>query len=210
MQRGATRKQHWEHVYRSTDPSQVGWYRPHLETSFQWITELGLARDARIIDVGTGASSLPEDLLREGYRNLTLMDLSEAALRTLESRLGTPAEDVIFVHGDVASTVFPPAYHDLWHDRAVFHFLVSPQQQERYRANLLETLKPGGYALIATFTPEAPPKCSGLPVQRYTAEGLRMHFEPELALVKQQTELHVTPTGVEQPYVYALFRKPPQ
>jgi ubiquinone/menaquinone biosynthesis C-methylase UbiE len=153
-----------------------------LQISLAWIKGLSLAVDAPIIDVGGGASTLVDNLLDAGYRSITVLDISEKALSSARARLGEKAERVAWLDGDATSVDLPSHHYELWHDRAVFHFLTEPRQQRTYRANLLKALKPGGHLIIATFAPEAPPKCSGLPVQRYSAEQLKNTLGGELPL----------------------------
>lgn len=202
-----SRKEHWEQVYSASPAKKLGWYERHLQTSLAWIKGLGLAHDARIIDVGGGASTLVDDLLEAGYRSITVLDLSAAALSSVQARLGKRARLITWLEGDVTSTDLRAHYYDVWHDRAVFHFLTTLDQQRKYRDTLLRALKPGGHLIIATFAPEAPPKCSGLPVQRYSPEELRIAFGGEFELKRHHKEVHVTPGGAEQMYLYCQFHR---
>ncbi len=203
------RKEHWEQVYSGKPAERLGWYKPHLRTSLAWIKELNLAKDAPIIDVGGGASTLVDDLVDLGYRSITVLDISENALAAVKSRLGRNAELVTWMPGDVTTVELPEHHFDLWHDRAVFHFLTETNDQKRYRDQLLKSLQPGGHVLIGTFAPEAPPKCSGLPVQRYDHERLQDTLGAKFELIDHHKELHVTPGGVEQMYLYCRFHKLP-
>ncbi len=200
-------KEHWEKVYSTKPVERLGWYELHLQTSLNWIRELNMAGDAPIIDVGGGASTLVDDLLHEGFRCVTVMDLSAKALSLAKARLGERAKRVIWLEGDITRVDLPAHHYELWHDRAVFHFLTAPEQRERYRTSLLKALKPGGHLIMATFAPEAPPKCSGLPVRRYDVELLQNTLGAEFRPMRHQKELHVTPSGVEQMYLYCLFRR---
>ena len=164
-------------------------------------------RDAPIIDVGGGASTLIDDLLDAGYRSITVLDISEKALLSAKARLGKKAGLVKWLDGDIISVDLPSHSYELWHDRAAFHFLTVLEQQRKYRNNLLKALKPGGHLIIGTFAPEAPPKCSGLPVQRYSAKQLGDTLGGEFELKRHHKELHITPGGVEQMYLYCLFRR---
>jgi SAM-dependent methyltransferase len=202
-----SREEHWEKVYAKYAPDEVGWYAPHLETSLKWIQELLPDRNARILDAGGGASTLVDDLLAAGYTSITVVDLSARALALARERLQEKAERVTCRQGDITSIDLPPAAYDLWHDRAVFHFLTEPGQRERYRSALLRALCPGGHVLLATFAPEAPPRCSGLPVERYDAEKLAETLGTEFEPGEHLKERHVTPGGVEQMYVYRRFRR---
>ena len=200
-------KEHWEQVYSSKPTEELGWFAPHLQTSLSWITEIGMSLEAPIIDVGGGASTLVDDLLDAGYRSITVLDISRQALSLAKTRLTNNADAVSWIVGDVTATDLPVAHFDLWHDRAVFHFLTEPEQQRKYRDQLLKALKPEGHLIIGTFAQEAPPKCSGLPVQRYSSERLESTLGDEFELQRQRNELHVTPGGVEQIYLYCQFRR---
>lgn len=202
-----SRVEHWEKVYTERAADQVGWYTPHLETSLQWISDLELDPADPIIDVGGGASTLVDDMLSLGRPNLTVLDISSRALAQAQRRLGGRAADVRWLQGDVTEIEMPDEYYGLWHDRAVFHFLVEDEPRMRYRQQLLSALKAGGFLVMGCFAPEAPDKCSGLPVQRYTPEGLDEFFGGAFTLLRQHNEMHVTPGGVEQAYVYCLFEK---
>ncbi len=201
------RREHWEKVYSTTPTEKVGWYEPHLQTSLAWIADLGLAKDVQIIDIGGGASTLIDDLLSEGYELITVLDLSKSALSSAKERLGKRSEPVTWLEGDITSIDLPTHHYGLWHDRAVFHFLTLPEQQRQYRDSLLKALQPGGHLIIGTFAPEAPPKCSGLPVQRYNPEQLAGTLGSEFELKRHQQEMHLTPSGVEQMYLYCHFQR---
>ncbi len=200
-------KNHWENIYLNNPPEKLGWYSPSLRTSLEWIRSLEMNRDARIIDVGGGASFLVDDLIRLGYSSVSVLDISENALSLARERLGEKAEQVTWMVRDVTRADLPLQGYELWHDRAVFHFLTREDEQKKYLDNLNTSLVPGGYLIIAVFAPEAPPKCSGLPVQRYAAEDLVKVIGQDFELIRHQKELHVTPGGVEQMYLYCLFRK---
>lgn len=198
-------KDRWEQVYLTKPTEKLGWYKPHLQTSLSWIKELGLAMDAPIIDVGGGASTLVDDLLGKGYRSITVLDISKKALFLVKARLGERADLVTWLEGDITSVDLPTHHYELWHDRAVFHFLTAPEQQRKYRDNLLKALRPSGHLIIGTFAPEAPPRCSGLPVQRYSPKQIESALCSEFELKRDHKELHVTPGGVEQMYLYCHF-----
>lgn len=202
-----SQKEHWEQVYSTKPTEELGWYERHLQTSLRWIKELNPGADAPIIDVGGGASTLVDDLLDAGYRSITVLDISRKALSSVKTRLSGNSQAVTWLVGDVTTVDLPVHYYALWHDRAVFHFLTTGEQQRRYRDNLLKALKPGGHLVIGTFAPEAPPKCSGLPVHRYNPEQLAQTLGGELELKRHHKELHITPGGVEQMYLYYHFRR---
>ena len=200
-------KDHWDQVYTTKPTEKLGWFKPHLQTSLTWIRGLSLDVEDPIIDVGGGASTLADDLLDVGHRSVTVLDISEKALSSAKSRLGKRAELVTWVDGDIISVDLLTHHYALWHDRAAFHFLTVPEQQRAYRNNLLKALKPGGHVIIGTFAPEAPPTCSGLPIQRYSPEQLEKTLGEEFDLERHHKELHITPGGVEQTYLYGLFRR---
>ncbi len=199
------RARHWNDRYSTTPIERLGWYRTHLERSLEWIEELDLPPDAPLIDVGAGASTLVDDLLERGHSNITALDVSEEALGIARTRLGDGAERVAWLVGDVTSTELPEASFELWHDRAVFHFLTEENDRKHYRRNLKRALRPSGFFLLGVFSPDAPPMCSGLPVRRYAYEQLVSEFALEFDPVRESRDLHVTPGGVEQPYTYVLF-----
>ena len=201
------RKDHWQQVYSSKQTENLGWYKPHLTTSLNWIKALNLALEAPVIDIGGGASTLVDDLLELGYRSVTVLDISVNATLAARLRLAKKAQQVTWLEGDITTIDLPEHRYELWHDRAVFHFLTEHKQQRMYRQNLLKALRPGGHLIIGTFAPEAPAMCSGLPVQRYSPEQLENTLGEEFQLVRQHNELHITPGGVEQMYLYCHFSK---
>jgi SAM-dependent methyltransferase len=200
------RKEHWETVYATKPPDRVGWFRPRLETSLDWIAALPLDVDAAIIDIGGGASTLVDNLLDAGYRDVTVLDIAAGALELSQARLGEAAEQVEWIVADVTSAALPSRRFELWHDRAVFHFLTDDDDRNSYIERAAGALKPGSHLLVGTFAPEAPPTCSGLPVERYDRDTLAGTFGNAFELLRHHKELHVTPGGVEQMYLYALFR----
>jgi SAM-dependent methyltransferase len=201
-----SRREHWEQVYSSKPPDRLGWYKPRLQTSLDWITELSLGANAPIIDVGGGASTLVDDLLGRGYSAITVLDLAAPALQLIKARLGEKGSTVTLLCGDVTEIELGENAFELWHDRAVFHFLTDAGDRDRYRANLCRALRPGGHVIIGTFAPGAPPRCSGLPVQRYDLDLLHETLGDAFELRRHQQEMHVTPGGVEQLYLYCEFR----
>lgn len=202
-----SQKDHWEKVYAGKATEKLGWYEPRLQTSLNLIQGLGLSLDASIIDVGGGASTLVDDLLDAGYRSITVLDISARALSLTRKRLGTRAESLTWRVGDIEDIDLPEGQYDVWHDRAVFHFLTDVDQQRNYRDKLLSALAPRGHFVVGTFAPEAPPTCSGLPVQRYSPEQLEATLGASFELMHQRKSLHLTPGGVRQMYLYCHFRK---
>lgn len=200
--------EHWETVYQRKSADEVSWYRPHLERSLRFIDAAGLPRSAAIIDVGGGASTLVDDLLARGYETLTVLDLSAGAMAQARARLGARAATVTWLVGDVTTLELPERRFDFWHDRAVFHFLTDPGLRERYVRAVRRALKPNGHVLVATFGPTGPERCSGLPVARYSAEGIHDQFGDEFQRVGSDQEVHHTPWGAEQEFVYCYCRMP--
>src|SRR5271165_2402392 len=198
---------HWEKVYSSKAPHRMSWFRPHLETSLALI-ERASHHDpsASIFDVGGGASTLVDDLIARRYRNLTVLDISQAALDAAQTRLGEAAESIRWLRANLLETSLPANAFDLWHDRAVFHFLTTPQERLAYLRNLLSTLKPSGHVIVSTFGPEGPAKCSGLDVVRYDAEALHAEFGTRFRLVESLIEWHETPFGTRQQFLYCCCR----
>ena len=202
--------EHWETVYERKRPEQVSWYRPHLEQSLRFIEAAGLTPDAAIIDVGGGASTLVDDLLERGHSNITVLDVSARAIDAAKARLARRAAGVHWLVADITTVDLAPAAYDLWHDRAVFHFLRDGDERRRYVAAVTRSVKPGGHVLVATFGPEGPTKCSGLDVVRYGAHELHAEFGAGFQEVDSATEVHTTPSGVEQQFVYCHCRYVPQ
>lgn len=202
-------KEHWEQVYSTKAESSVSWFQEHARQSVQLVGSTGISKSAKIIDVGGGASTLVDDLLAEGYEHVTVLDLSEAALAASRTRLGAQASRVDWLAGDITKIQLPPHEFDVWHDRAVFHFLTTREERVAYVAAVLRAVKPGGHVIVATFAEDGPEKCSGLPVMRYSADGLHAEFGAPFTLLQQEREEHHTPFGSVQKFIYCLCRKEP-
>jgi 2-polyprenyl-3-methyl-5-hydroxy-6-metoxy-1,4-benzoquinol methylase len=194
--------EHWEHVYATKNPTEVSWYRPHLDVSLRLIAKANPDPSARIVDVGGGESTLADDLLQSGYRNVTVLDLSETAIRVAKQRLGTVAARITWLHADVTTYSFAPRSFDIWHDRAVFHFLTEQRDRAAYVRQVAHAVKPGGHVIVGTFGPEGPLRCSGLDVVRYDAKALHAEFGAHFQLIAHLTEAHQTPAGKIQQFVY--------
>lgn len=199
-------KTHWEKVYTTKEPEEVSWYRPHLETSLALVERATHSHSASIIDIGAGESTLVDDLLLRGYTNLTVLDVSQTAIDVTKKRLGSAAERVRWLVGDIVETELEPHAYDLWHDRAVFHFLTTPEQRVAYVRQVTRAVKPGGHVIVSTFGPEGPTKCSGLEVVRYDAESLHGEFGERFRLMESSKELHQTPFGTTQQFLYCYCR----
>lgn len=192
---------HWDKVF-ATNATGVSWYTPHLETSLAFIRRAAPDLSTPILDVGAGESTLAEDLFAAGSSNLTLLDISEQALTHTRSRLGPPGTRMSWHCGDVLTIPLREAYFGIWHDRAVFHFLTSPADRGRYVQQATSALRPGGHVILATFAPTGPTRCSGLPVQRHDADSILREFGSRFTLAHAETELHTTPSGATQPFLY--------
>lgn len=200
-------KSHWEAVYTAKAPDAVSWYAPHLLRSLHYIRAAAPDRHAAILDVGGGESTLVDDLLADGYADLTVLDLSNTALEVTQRRLGAAAGQVRWLAGDILEVELEAGRYDIWHDRAVFHFLTTEEQRTRYVRQVLKALKPGGFAIVGAFGPEGPLQCSGLPVARYAPEALHGSFGAPFELVDSSVEIHQTPWGAPQQFVYCFCRR---
>ncbi len=199
-------KSHWEKVYTAKAPESVSWYRAHLETSLALIERAAVVRSSSIIDVGGGESTLVDDLLLHGYKNLAVLDVSRIAIEVTKKRLGSAGEQVRWLVGDIVEIELEHCAYDLWHDRAVFHFLTTPERRIAYVQQVTRAVKPGGHVIVSTFGPEGPTKCSGLEVMRYGAESLHGEFGGRFRLVESSKELHETPSGTTQQFLYCYCR----
>lgn len=199
-------QKHWDAVYARKAADQVSWYRPHLEESLRFLAAANIGPTAGIIDVGGGASTFVDDLLDRGYSNVTILDLSASALETAKQRLADRASGVHWVCADVTRTQLPENAYDFWHDRAVFHFLLDRAARSRYVDAVRRSVKPGGHIVVATFGPHGPDQCSGLDVLRFTPEALHAEFGEDFAKISDSTEIHKTPWGSEQEFVYCYCR----
>jgi 2-polyprenyl-3-methyl-5-hydroxy-6-metoxy-1,4-benzoquinol methylase len=197
---------HWEKIYREKAPDAVSWYRPHLETSLALIERAVDAHSASIIDVGAGESTLVDDLLARGYQNITVLDVSETAIQVTKKRLGELAKRVRWLIGDITTAPLKPNAYDVWHDRAVFHFLTMPEQRVAYVQQVTAAVRPRGHVIISTFGPEGPTKCSGLDVVRYDEKSLHEQFSVRFRLEESLKELHQTPFGTTQQFLYCYCR----
>jgi ubiquinone/menaquinone biosynthesis C-methylase UbiE len=200
-------KTHWEKIYADKAPNQVSWYRPHLETSLALIELSASDRSSSIIDVGGGESTLVDDLLARGYVNVTVLDISQTAIDANRKHLGKEtSERVHWIAGDVTQVTLPPSAYDVWHDRAVFHFLTAPADRAAYVRQVARAVKRGGHVIVSVFGPQGPLKCSGLEIVRYDAESLHKEFGAQFHLLGSSFEQHSTPFGTVQQFIYCRFR----
>jgi hypothetical protein len=198
-------RDHWEGVYSTKAETAVSWYQRHSTRSLALVTA-SADRASHIVDIGGGASTLVDDLLERGYTNVTVLDIAEAPLAKARSRLGAKASRVTWIVADVTRWQ-PPRLYDAWHDRAVFHFLTKAEEQDAYVATLRAGTKPRATVIMATFAPDGPDNCSGLPVQRYSPQALAARIGPPFVLVDETHEAHSTPWGAEQRFAYSVFRR---
>lgn len=197
---------HWEQIYRTKREDQVSWFQAEAHLSRRLIEGVAPDRSARIIDIGAGASTLVDGLVGAGYHALTVLDLSPTALAIAQERLGPTGATVAWLTADVLTATLAPGSFDVWHDRAVFHFLTDAADRQRYIAQVRSAVRPGGYVLVATFAEDGPSRCSGLDVARYSPASLHHEFGEAFALVDSQRELHTTPSGAQQAFTYCVCR----
>ncbi len=197
---------HWEKVYQTKAPTDVSWYTPHLEQSLALIQKSASSNRAAIIDVGGGESTLVDDLLVHGYNDITVLDISSAAIAVAKQRLSDQASCVNWVVADITQLDIPENRYDIWHDRAVFHFLTEDEQRKAYVSQVARAMRPGGSVIVATFGPEGPTTCSGLDIVRYDASALHDQFGPRFRLIESTIQLHETPFGTTQQFVYCFCR----
>lgn len=200
-------KSHWESVYQTRAQSEVSWYQKQAKLSLKLIKDAKIPPGASVIDIGGGASTLVDDLLNNGFQNITVLDISGAALTAVKGRLGSRADSVHWLEANVLDASFGEGSYDVWHDRAVFHFLTAPEDRQTYVNKALHAVKPGGFVIVATFAEDGPTQCSGLPVMRYSASELHAEFGKPFALLHHEKESHLTPAGNTQQFVYCVCRR---
>ena len=200
------RKDHWERIYQKHSPTEVGWYQSYPERSLKLIHNTGVDTNSNIIDVGGGTSTLAKHLLDKGYEKLAVLDISGNSIERAKSQLGEKSREINWIEADVTKYSFTEQY-DIWHDRAVFHFLTKAEDRKGYINSLNQALKLNGHLIIATFSLDAPPKCSGLSVVRYSSETLQSELGDNYILVESLVEDHVTPSGVKQNFIFCRFIK---
>ncbi len=205
--RSHERQMHWQTVYETRAANAVSWYRPHLDVSLELLELAGLSVQSRLIDIGGGASTLVDDLLGRGMQGITVLDISAAALAIAQARLGQRARDVNWLVGDVLDVALPAGGFDVWHDRAVLHFLTDPADAAIYARQAARAVKTGGHAVIGGFAPDGPERCSGLPVARRSAEDIARILAPQFSLRETRAERHVTPASAVQSFAYALLKR---
>ena len=198
-------KEYWESIYQTKEPNEVSWYQEKPETSLNLISETGIEKNAKIIDVGAGASELVDNLLALGFRNITALDVSSNALNESKKKLGDRANNVKWIVSDLREFETNERY-DLWHDRAVLHFLTEEEDIKRYIELVRTYLKPKGYVIVSTFSVNGPKKCSGLDVKQYSEDSMKTLFTG-FEHIKSFEEEHLTPWGSSQIFIWGVFRK---
>lgn len=200
-------KEHWEHIYKTKDHKQVGWYQESPAISIELLSKINASPTQSIIDVGCGASVLVDNLIQQSYKNITLLDLSEKALSSIKSRLAEQGNIPQYLSKDITKNIDFKKTFDVWHDRAVFHFLTNAGDRETYMENLNNSLSPSGHAIIGTFSLNGPSKCSGLDIVQYNENKMRLELPDNLELLESKTSTHVMPGGTEQEYIYFIIKQ---
>lgn len=206
MNRGYSPQLHWGNVWNGRDPEQTSWYEEHPSASLELIEAVAPDREASILDVGGGASTLVDHLLEAGFDDVTVLDIAQESLEKAQERLGEDAEQVTWRVGDITRVDLERTF-DVWHDRAVFHFLTDPGDRAAYARQLEAAVPVGGHAIVATFAPDGPEMCSGLPVERYDADRLAETLGDPVDLVDERRVTHTTPWDAEQAFQYALLER---
>lgn len=199
-------KMHWDRVYKKNPSTELGWYQAHPEMSLKLIAKTGIGLESSIVDVGSGTSKLIGLLLDRGYKKLTVLDISSNSIERAKLQFGEKASLITWIEADITSFKFTEKY-ELWHDRAVFHFLTDSQDRKRYVNSLNQALKLNGHLIISTFGLDAPPRCSGIKVARYSPETLHNELGDNFDMVESFDEVHTTPSGVKQRFIFCRFIK---
>ena len=198
---------HWETIYSKKKPNQVSWYRKHLDNSLKMILQTNVSKEKAIIDIGGGNSTLVDDLIENGFADISVLDISSKAIEESKKRLKHRAGNIDWIEADITKVALPENKYDVWHDRAVFHFLTSSDDREKYIDLVMRSLKIGGHIIVASFGLNGPQKCSGLDVVRYSPETMHDEFGEHFKLVKSATEIHETPFETTQEFIYCYCRK---
>ena len=199
-------KEHWERIYETKNHKQVGWYQESPDISIELLSKINAQPIQSIIDVGCGASVLVDKLIQQGYKNITLLDLSEKALSSIKSRLTDKGDIPQYLSKDITNNIKFNNSFDIWHDRAVFHFLTNAKDREAYMENLDQSLSSSGHAIIGTFSLNGPNKCSGLDVVQYDENKIKLELPETLELLESTISTHIMPSGTEQEYMYFIIK----
>lgn len=202
----ADRHAHWENVYTTKDERTVSWFQDRPNVSLDLIRATGVGADASIVDIGGGPSRLVDALIDDGFKDITVLDLSEEALAISKARLGDKGEPAAWVAANITAWE-PTRRYDLWHDRAALHFLTDPHDRAAYAERLSRAVNPGGHVIIATFAPDGPERCSGLPVIRHDAASIGALLGPSFALIESRRHDHQTPAGATQRFQFSRFQR---
>jgi len=200
------RKTHWETIYQTKNLAEVSWYQSKPITSLKFISELDLKKDAKIIDIGAGEGYLADYLLADGFSDLTILDISEEALDHTKSRLGKKAENLKWITADISNFI-PEEKYDLWHDRAAFHFLTEETQIQNYLKTLENSINPGGFVIMGTFSEKGPEKCSGLEIRQYSIPEMSDLLAGNFQKLHCENIDHITPSGAVQNFTFCSFQK---
>ena len=199
-------KEHWEKIYKTKNHKQVGWYQESPNISIGLLSQINAQPTQSIIDVGCGASVLVDKLVQQGYKNITLLDLSEEALSSIKTRLADKGNIPHYLSEDITKNIEFNNAFDIWHDRAVFHFLTNAKDREAYMANLNQSLSPSGHAIISTFSLNGPSECSGLDVVQYDEKKINCELPENIELLESIVSTHIMPSGTEQEYMYFIIK----
>jgi SAM-dependent methyltransferase len=200
------REEHWDNIYSSKDTEKVSWYQPSPDTSLEFIDEAGIPETAKIIDIGGGDSSFALNLLKRGYRYISVLDVSINAIDKGRQRLGGMADKVRWIHAD-AARFDPPDLYDFWHDRAAFHFLTDEREIQSYISTAETAIKPGGWLVMGTFSEEGPEICSGIRIRQYSEKSLEGFLGKAFERIRCMQTDHTTPSGSVQNFLFCSFRK---
>jgi len=199
-------KEHWENIYKTKNHKQVGWYQESPDISIELLSKINAQPTQTIIDVGCGASVLVDTLVQQGYKDITLLDLSEEALSSIKTRLADKGNIPHYLSKDITRNIVFNNTFDIWHDRAVFHFLTNAKDREAYMTNLNQSLSPFGHAIIGTFSLNGPSKCSGLDVVQYDEKKIKYELPKSIELLESTVSTHIMPSGTEQEYMYFIIK----
>lgn len=200
------RKKHWENIYYTKNFTEVSWYQAKPETSLSFLEEFNIEKTAKIIDIGGGDSYLVDHLLNLGYENVTVLDISEAALKKAQERLGEKGTKVTWIVADIATFV-PTEQYDFWHDRAAFHFLTKEDDISNYLQSIQQGLKPTGVLILGTFSEQGPLKCSGIEIKQYSETSMNERLKAFFDKIKCITVDHITPFSTIQNFIFCSFKK---
>ena len=206
MEETKSRKEHWEKVYETKQDHEVSWYQEVPQTSLKLIRSLSISKEAAIIDIGGGNSNFTGKLLEEGYQDLTVLDISAQALERTKRKLGADAEKISWIVSDVLDFQTAKIF-DVWHDRATFHFLTAQEEIKKYVNIAANSIRSGRYLILSAFSTSGPTKCSGLEITQYAEEALKNSFATAFNLISSFEEVHQTPFGTDQHFIYAIFQK---